>query len=268
MPEENKMKFVFFGTSEFSVQVLEALKGQGLMPNLIVTFPDKPQGRHLELKPNPVKTWAQENHIDFQESQNDVPDADVYIVASYGRILPKDIIYKPKRQTLNVHPSLLPAFRGPAPIQGAILEAHETGVTIMRLDEKMDHGPIVYQKKINFDKWPPGYREAEAALGHAGGEILAEVLPKWVKGELEETPQDESQATYTKKIRKEDADISGDSPEVALRKIRAFEVRPRARLGELIITHAHIEKGDLIIDRVIPPGKKEMDYRDYLRGHQ
>lgn len=268
MPDKSKIEFVFFGTSDFSVHVLDALKAQGLLPFLIVTFPDKPQGRHLRPKPNPVKVWAQESQIALQESHQNVPEADVYIVASYGRILPKELIYKPRHQTLNIHPSLLPAFRGPAPIQGALLEADETGVTVIRLDEEMDHGPIIYQKKINFDTWPPGYKETEAELGRAGGAILAGILPAWTKGEIKEVPQDESLATYTKKIRKEDADISGDSPEVALRKIRAFEVWPRARLGELIITKAHIDEGQLVIDRVIPPGKKEMDYRDYLRGHQ
>ena len=85
-------------------------------------------------------------------------------------------------------------------------------------------------------------------------------------GEIKEIPQDDSLATYTKLIRKEDSDITNDVPEIALRKIRAYEIWPRARLGELIVTDAHIENGELILDKVIPPGKREMAYKDYLRG--
>jgi methionyl-tRNA formyltransferase len=138
----------------------------------------------------------------------------------------------------------------------------------MRLDEKMDEGPIVAQENVDFPVWPVPYREAEAKLGTAGGTLLARILPDWVDGTVNEVPQDSSRATYTKKIKREDADITNDSPATALRKIYAYEVWPRARLGDLIITAAHIENDSLVIDRVIPPGKKEMPYADYLRGHK
>lgn len=195
-------------------------------------------------------------------------EADVFIVASFGKILPKEIIDLPKHRTLNVHPSLLPRLRGPAPIQAAIIGEKETGVSIMYLDEQMDHGPIIAEKKVDFAIWPVGYTEAEKKLGTEGGLSLADILEDWISGAVQAIPQDESLATYTKLIKKEDADITNDAPEVAYKKILAYEVWPRARLGDLIITAAHLENGALVINRVIPPGKREMNYQDYLRGRQ
>lgn len=234
------VKFVFFGSSKFSEYVLTALRERGFEPVL--------------------------NIASARDPLPELPEADVYVVASFGKILPDSVIYAPKHKTLNVHPSLLPRLRGPAPIQGAIINEDKTGVTIMRLDDKMDHGPVVAQRQVDLVPFPDYYSTVEEKLGRAGGELLAEVLPKWINGELREIPQDDSQATYVKMIRKEDADIGNDSAETALRKVLAYEVWPRARLGDLIVTKAHIENGELIPDRVIPPGKKEMDYASYLNG--
>jgi methionyl-tRNA formyltransferase len=237
---QNNIRFVFFGSSTFSEHVLYALRAKGFEPVF----------------------WVRSAKDPIPE----LPEADIYIVASFGKILPSELIYRPKWKTLNVHPSLLPKLRGPAPIQGAILNEQETGVTIMRLNEKMDEGPIIAQAKVPFENWPEKYSKAEEILGIFGGELLADVLPKWISGEIKEVGQDNSEATYTKMIEKGDADIAGLSPEASLRKIYAYEVWPRARMGELIITDAHMHEGELIIDRVIPPGKKEMDYASYLNG--
>lgn len=267
--------YIFFGTSEFSVHVLNALAPH-FLPTAVVTFSDKPKGRKLVLTPNPVKTWAIEHAVPVIEvttfkdeavlAQLKALKADVFVVASFGKILPDSVIYMPQGKTLNVHPSLLPKLRGPAPIQGAIMEEQETGVTIMRLDSKMDEGPIVAQRKAELSTWPIPYSEAEKMLGNIGGTLLAEVMPQWVQGELPEIEQNHIHATYTKKLTKEDADVSQDPAEAAYRKILAYEVWPRARLGDLIITKAHIEDGNLVIDRIIPPGKKEIEYKEYLRN--
>lgn len=238
--QRNMIKFVFFGSSQFSQYVLSELRGKGFEPMLVVS--------------------------DAKAPLPELPEADVYIVASFGKILPAEVINKPKFESLNVHPSLLPKLRGPSPIQGSILGAERTGVTIMRMDEKMDHGPIVAQREEDIAPFPDYYSLVEEKLARAGGELLSEVLPKWVNGEIEELPQDEALATYTKIIKKEDSDISNDSPELALRKVMAYEVWPRARLGDLIVTKAHIEDGKLALDKVIPPGRKEMPYTDYLNG--
>lgn len=238
------ISFIFFGSSSFSTYVLNALESRGLRPVLTITSSKEPL---------PIEKLKKIK-------------ADVFVVASFGKILPKEIIYMPEHKTLNVHPSLLPKLRGPAPIQGAIIDKQETGVTIMRLDEKMDEGPIVAQKKILFSTWPTKYTETEKILGTEGGLLLADILEQWIEGKIIEKQQDSSLATYTKIIKKDDADITNDLPEVALRKIMAYEVWPRARLGDLIVTEAHLEDGKLILDRVLPSGRKEMPYQDYLRG--
>lgn len=236
----NKIDFVFFGSSKFSEYVLKVLKEKGFEPELCITSAkgDLPE----------------------------IPDADLYIVASFGKILKDELINRPRFKTLNVHPSLLPHLRGPAPIQGAILNGEKTGVSIMRMNAKMDQGPVLAMKEVTFDNIPEHYSKAEEVLGTVGGELLVETMIKWVNGEINEIPQDDSLATYTKLIKKEDSDITNDVPEIALRKIRAYEIWPRARLGELIVTDAHIDNGELILDKVIPPGKREMAYKDYLRG--
>jgi methionyl-tRNA formyltransferase len=236
----NKISFVYFGSSKISEYVLDELRKRGFDPVLNITS--------------------------AREPLPELPDADLFVVASFGKILPAEVIYKPKFKTLNVHPSLLPKLRGPAPIQGAILGEESTGVTIMRMDEKMDHGPIVTQKEISISPWPDAYEVVEEKLGRAGGELLAEVIPKWVSGELDEVEQVHAEATFTKLIKKEDADISNDTPEAALRKVYAYHAWPRARLGDLIVTDAHIEEGKLVLDKVIPPGRKEMSYDSYLNG--
>ncbi|TSC60913.1 MAG: methionyl-tRNA formyltransferase [Parcubacteria group bacterium Gr01-1014_107] len=144
-------KFVFWGTDEFAVTVLETLKNKGLRLQLIITAPDKPKGRKLIVTPPPAKLWAKENNISLLQPEKldfefcrrlSVVGCELFLVASYGRILPKKIINLPPHKTLNIHPSLLPRLRGPSPIQQTILREEKPGVTIIKMDEKMDHGPI------------------------------------------------------------------------------------------------------------------------------
>lgn len=286
MNDSDSIRFVFFGSSAFSVYVLEALKEKGFRPSLIVTFPDKPAGRKMILTPNPVKEWAKRENLKLLEAENFKDEsvleklrsenAEVFVVASFGQILPDALIQMPKFQTLNVHPSLLPKLRGPSPIQTAILKEEGTGVSIMKLNQKMDEGPIIVEKKVDFPEWPLGYKEAEEKLGQEGGILLSSVLPQWIHGEIKETPQDQSLATYTKKITKEDGDITKDSPEKALKKIKAFEVWPKAYIyhtkkngqtERIIVLNAHIQDGELVLDQVIPAGKKTMGWADYLKGN-
>ncbi len=294
-PKKNiDIKFTFFGTSNFSVYVLDALKEKGLIPSNIVTTPDKPQGRNLILTPSPVKVWAMEHNIPFiqpeklrEKPQNTIPKelfetlqsykSDVFIVASYGNIIPQEILDIPSHKTLNVHPSLLPKLRGASPLQSAILHEEKTGVTIMRLDDKMDHGPIVAQENVEVSPWPPHYGTLEKLLGVSGGHLLANTLPAWIAGEVVEQEQNHNIATYTKKIEKIDGEINlADDPQTNLRKIYAFEQWPNTYFFvekqnntkvRVIIKDARInEKGELEITRIIPEGKKEMNYRDFLKG--
>ncbi len=288
------LKIAFFGTPQVAVYVLDELKNAGILPDMIITAPDKPAGRKLILTPPPAKVWAEENFIStfqpktlkdeeaIQTIKNEGP-WDLFIVAAYGNILPKEILSIPKNGTLNVHPSLLPRLRGASPIQTAILEEDETGVTIMLIDEEMDHGPIVAQEKV--ESWKEGElpkaSELEETLARRGGQILAEIIPKWTKKEIEAREQDHANATFTKKITKENGlvDLSDDA-EKNYRKIQAFNIWPRAyfftekntkgpegnKKIRIIITDAELSKGKLVIKKIIPEGKKEIPYDIFLKN--
>lgn len=282
---QDKIKWAFFGTSELSVIVLSELKRLGMRPDLVVTTEDKPKGRKMLLTPPEAKVWADNENIktlqlkslknaESFESIKSYGPFDLFIVASYGKIIPQNILDIPKYKTLNIHPSLLPKLRGPSPISSAILGENETGVTIMRLDSEMDHGPIIAQEKINIE-WPPYYSELEKISAETGARMLYEIVPKWIKGEIKETEQDHNLATICKKIQKADGELDlNDSPEKNLRKIRAFNVWPGAYYFDtnsdkkirIIVKSAKIENDKLILERIIPEGKKEMNYEDYLRG--
>lgn len=286
------IRFVFFGTPELAVTVLDELEAAKLVPALVVTRPDAPKGRGKVLTPPPVKVWAEKKGVEVLQPER-IDEAfttglrergpwDVFVVAAYGKILPKALLDVPARGVLNVHPSLLPRWRGASPIQAQIL--HETdwrnvGISIMLLDEKMDHGPILTQvSNISHleSHWPIKASELTRLLGHCGGQSLAHALPKWIEGTLSAKEQDHASATYCQPITKENGFISlADPDELNFRKIYAYDMWPGAytyferngRRIRVVITDAHLgEDGSLVIDRVIPEGKREMPYQDFLRS--
>ncbi len=282
----SNIPFAFFGSSSFSRYILDELEQAGFVPKVVVTMPDKPKGRHLAFAPTEVKLWAQERNIPVLtpetlkdpsfETEIKKFNADVFIVASYGKIIPENILYLPKRKTLNVHPSLLPKYRGASPVQSMILaDERHGGVTIMELDKEMDQGPILVSKELPTSDWLIYEEKAKEILGHEGGRLLASILPEWIAGTITPKVQDHSQATYTKKINKEDGliDLSGD-PRQNYLKILAYHTWPRAYFFDtvqdkrirLVVTAARFEDSKLVIEKVIPEGKKEMSYADYLRG--
>lgn len=288
---ERKPRIAFFGTPEMAVYVLDALKSKGYTPDLIITAPSKPKGRKLLLTPPPVKVWADKETIEciqpekirtqeFEELlKSKSPEGwDLFIVAAYGKIIPANIFNMPRGKTLNVHPSLLPLFRGPAPLEYSILENHQhTGVTIIEIDEAMDHGPIIAQKKITVTPWPMDYLRLEKLLATEGGLLLADSIEGVLDGSIKGIPQDEQRATYTQKIKKEDGLIHlTDNPEKTLLKIKAFTGWPRTYLlmhnkktdkeERVIVLDALLKDGTLVPTRVIPEGKKEQDWSEYLRN--
>jgi methionyl-tRNA formyltransferase len=292
--ESRRVRFAFFGTPELAVTVLEELAAAGLVPALIVTMPDEKKGRGLSLSPPPVKTWAESRDIEALQPEHVDPEfvatlkaksrklkADVFIVVAYGKILNKEVLEIPSRGVLNVHPSLLPRLRGPSPIRSAILnDDRATGVSIILLDEEMDHGPLVAQKPVAIG-WPARAGELERALMEAGGTLLAQILPQWVMGNIEAREQNHDLATYSEKIEKEDGllDLNADGY-TNLLKIRAYEGWPGTyaffeRGGKRIrvqILDAHMDPSTtlgaskLIIDKVKPEGKREMGYEEFLRS--
>lgn len=296
------MKLAFFGGSEFSVYVLDELKLHDILPNLIITTPDKPKGRKLVLTPTPVKIWAQKNNIEvidpvsLKKNNEELvaklksENFDLFLVASYGKIIPRDIFDIPTKKTLNIHPSLLPKYRGASPIQAQILNNEKkVGVTIMQIDEGMDTGPTLAQREIpNFKSQIPSRKELEKTLAIEGARLFAHILPEWLMGAIDPIMQNESEATLCQKIEKEDGELqidlnnlpTGKEAVENLCKIKAFEEWPTAyffldtpkRGGgdiekkRIIITDATIENDSLKILKVIPEGKKEMPFADFLRG--
>lgn len=282
----------FWGTSHISVIVLDKMAEEGIFPSLIITAPRKPKGRGLKLTPSEVKVWADAHNVPTLEpekldsefvSKLSSADCQLFVIASYGKIVPRNILDLPKHGTLNVHPSLLPKLRGASPIQSAILEdtpvgePRDSGVTIMLIDEEVDHGPIVAQKKITVPNWPPKRVELEEMLGMLGGKLLVETIPPWVSGKITPEEQEHDRATFTKKMTSGSGQIYLDDDSARMfRKIRAFDSWPRAyftttRNGKeirIVVTEAHLENRELILDRVIPEGKKEMSYEDFMRGQK
>lgn len=285
--KSNNIKFVFWGTGNFAQKTLETLKKNGYIPSLIVTFPDKPQGRKMVLTPTPVKIWAEENNVNCIQPEKikdvdleELKNYDLFIVAEYGKILPKKIIDTPKHKTLNVHPSLLPKFRGPSPMRAFMLSNEkETGTTIILMDEEMDHGPILYQQKIDIDAeklHKMTYEELENKLSELGGNILSKTIPDWISGKTKPVKQNHDLATYMDKTQKEDGLITWNEPiELIEKKVRAFIPWPRTyffvekngKKIRIIITKASIENNKLIIENIKPEGKKEMPFRDFLKGN-
>lgn len=281
--------FAFFGTPAFAVDVLNAMENHGLLPAVVVCAPDKKRGRGLHTSPAPAKVWAMERNIDvltpstlkdadmIAELSN--TDWDVFVTAAYAKLVPKAILDIPRRGALNVHPSLLPKYRGPSPVLSAILaNDRTTGVSIMLMDEQLDHGPIVAQGRIEIDEtdWPLRGSVLEQLLATEGGNLLAEVLPEWIAGSITPVAQDDTQATVTKKFTDDDARVDVHSDYVRqLLKIRAFDKGLRAHAKaryangkeiRVVITDARLENDQLHIVSLIPEGKREMSYDDFIRG--
>ena len=290
MSNSKLINFAFFGTSEFAVYVLDELEKANLLPSLVVTMPAKPQGRKLVVTPTPVDVWATKRNIatirpektrteDFEQELRSKGNFDLFVVASYGKILPENIIYLPKHKTLNVHPSLLPLLRGAAPIERSILaDMQDTGVTIMRLDKGTDSGPIVAQEKMHITPWPKDRISFEIELGNHGGKLLADVIPKWVSGKIKETEQEHSASTHAPKIEKDEAllDLKGDA-RTNLLKVKAFYKWPKAYFfgtdthdnkKRVIVNDAEIKDGIFTPTKVVPEGSHEMTFTEYLRGHK
>jgi len=257
IPPLKNTRFVFFGSSPFSKYVLDELGDVGLSPLLTVDSAKISLPKLEELKKL---------------------EADVFVVASFGKILPKEIIELPKYGSLNVHPSLLPKLRGASPIQSTILGHGDPGITIIKMDGEVDHGPMLAQARVEITPWPDHYRVVEKKLGRIGGKILVEVISRIIENRMEELAQDDSQATFTKLIKKDDGllDLS-DPAEVNLRKVLAYSTWPGAYMFyknkhgkdiRLVVKDVEIKNGTFLPTRVVPAGKKEMGWQDFLRGNE
>jgi methionyl-tRNA formyltransferase len=228
-----QLNIVFFGTPDFVIPVIESLL-QNFNVIGVVTASDKPVGREQKLTQTPVKEYASLHQIkiltpeklDNQtalEIKNLKPD--IFVVAAFGKIIPPKILEIPKFGALNIHPSLLPKYRGPSPIQSSILNGDTiSGVSIMKMDKQMDHGPLVYTKDIGLSDQDT-FESLSKNMFAVSAEVLPDIIRQFIEGKIEPVVQDEKSATFTKIITKEDGyfDISSPpSPKILDRMIRAY----------------------------------------------
>ncbi len=272
---KQKLNFAFWGTPDVASETLNILKQNGYMPSLIVTAPDKPQGRKMLITPPEVKSWAIENNIPYIQPEDlkkglDIIQPDLFIVVAYGKIIPEDILNMPKLGSINIHYSLLPKYRGASPVESAILSGDtETGITIQKMIYKMDAGPIIAEEKVSiFPDEKAG--DLRKRLIKIGGELLVKILPELVIGKIKEVAQNENEAIHCKKIKKEDGliDLNDDAVK-NYNKFRAYATWPRSFFFQnkkrIIITDATLENNQFIIRKVLPEGKKEINYKDFLK---
>jgi methionyl-tRNA formyltransferase len=301
---------VFMGTPEFSVPSLEALLRTDFRIVAVYTQPDRKAGRGQQVTTSPVKQLALSQGLGvvqietFREAGTVERLAalapDLIVVAAFGLILPAEVLHLPKYGCLNVHPSLLPRHRGASPVATAILQGDEiTGVTIMLLDEGMDTGPILNQREV-----PISDEDTTGSLGlklsKIGAQLLVETLPLWIEGQIKPRPQDESAATYSKMIKKEDGEIDWRlSTKELWRRVRAFDPWPgcytmwhgkrlklvkvlplygkeSAEPGKVIALTAQrpvmvgVHTGDEVLGlvEVQLEGKREMPAEEFVRGQR
>lgn len=300
-------KIIFMGTPEVSCITFEKLIASGTYaPKLVITQPDKPAGRGQKVSPPPVKVLAEKHNIEVWQpdklKEEKVIDRikawqpDIIIVAAYGKLIPLEILRIPPHGIVNIHPSLLPRWRGPSPVQYTLLMGDEqAGVTVMSVDEHMDSGDILAQQQ-----YPIGKDDTAQTLMYklfeCGSDLLLTILPDIVRGNLEPVRQNHANATFSKLFAREDGEIKPEcTREQAIRMVRAFTPWPSAFIlldgkmlklikaretqcdeglpalslslskdKELIL---HMADGCLALETVQFEGKKQMNGYDFYLGY-
>ena len=241
-------KLLFAGTPDFALRSLQALHEAGYEPEAVLTQPDRPAGRGKKLTESPAKQFAREHDIPVWQPET-LKDADIVeqiaalkpdlvVVAAYGLLLPKAVLEIPKRGCVNVHASLLPRWRGAAPIQAAILEGDtETGISLMQMETGLDSGPILASAAIDIGAEETA-GELNDRLAALGGDLMVQNVGAILEDKLEAIPQDSALVTYAGKIRKQDAAIDWSlTAEQISRMIRAYDPAPGASFdldGEIV----------------------------------
>lgn len=295
------MRIVFFGTASFAVPALEAVAQDTV---LVVSQPDRPSGRGLSLHPSPVKARALElglpvvtpekaRTLEFVDSIHDL-DADFLLVAAYGQILSVALLESARHGGINLHGSILPEYRGAAPIQRCLLDGRtETGVTLIQMDKGMDSGDMIAIEKLSI---LPGetYGELQDRLAQLAGEMAKKWKTALFDGSYPRTPQDHALATFAPKIEKSEAILRWDSDAATeFNRFRAFTPAPGAvlptKFGDARLSGLSVASGSgrpseilavspglvvafsvgaLRIDELQPSGKKRMTGRDFANGHR
>jgi methionyl-tRNA formyltransferase len=285
---------IFFGTEDFSLPSLKALIDEGWPIKAVVTKPDTRRGRGRVMSSPGAARMAIENKIPvlqpakLGEIKHEIQQLEVSVgvLVSYGKIIPKDIIDLFSIGIINIHPSLLPQYRGPSPIEAAILNGDsETGVSLMKLTPAMDAGPVYVQQRVQLDGSETKI-ELYSRLSNLGAGMLIKHLGAITDEKMLPAPQYEAEATYTKLLSKADGVIDWqESAEIIERKIRAYAGYPKTRaelnFKEVIITKARVasnkDDGELVvecgqnsyleIETLIGPSGKTMSGSDFKRGY-
>lgn len=300
----SRPKILFMGTPEFAIPSLERLTRYEIVG--VVTGVDKPKGRGLKLSSSPVKQWAEKHGIRVLQPQRLKEsetiesirslEPDYIVVASYGRILPPEVLKIPRKSPLNVHPSLLPKYRGAAPVQWTLINGEkETGVTIFEMDEGMDTGRILYQVKTEI---APDENAGEllSRLARLGADALVETIELIEAGRVNPIPQNHSEATYARLLKKEDGRIDWSLSAIELHnRVRGMNPWPgcytyterrllkiwrtsyydvntsespgtvvEIKNGEIFVQTGN---GVLIIKELQLEGKRRMSTKEFLLGH-
>lgn len=302
------MRVLFMGTPDFALFTLRALVEAGEEIVGVVTQPDKPKGRGYELQPPPVKVYAKAQGIPVYQpttlrdgafaTELEALAPDVIVVVAYGKILPPYVLGYPKYGCVNVHGSLLPAYRGAAPMQRAIMDGHtETGITTMLMNEGLDTGDMLLTVRVSIGE-NDNFEDIHDKLGEAGAALLLDTLMGLRKGTVTPLPQDNSLATYAAKIEKKDCLIDfRESAQTVHNTVRglspiplAFTHTPDGKLLKLIESRVVCVRGALAapgtvlsldgevvvacgtgsvaFTRVLPEGKGRMSAADYIRGRR
>ncbi|MDE2031274.1 MAG: methionyl-tRNA formyltransferase [Patescibacteria group bacterium] len=283
MSINNNLNFAFFGTPEISKQTLEILYASGYIPKVIITSADQRSGRGMHLKETEVSLWAKNHKIlclkpekidqkfidEFKKY-----DIDLSIVVAYGKILPESLIKTPRLGTINIHYSLLPKYRGASPVEEALINGDEfTGISIQKMVFDLDSGPIITQEEVNINQ-DETKTELLNRLANIGGRLLVDILPDIFNNKITLKQQD-GPATYCKKIKKESGLLDlNDNPLSNYNKYRAFTDWPGAyfflekngKQTRVKIKRAEFKNNSFVIKRIIPEGKKEMNYEDFIRS--
>jgi len=297
---------IFAGSSLFSLPVLKATVDLGFQSTIVLTQPPKKQGRGLKKTPNPIMGLAEKLDLEtitienFDDEQTkkifSSLSPDVFLSAAYGKLIPNWFFELFSSEVLNVHPSLLPAWRGASPIQSAILNGDKvTGISIMRMTTQIDEGPVFLSEKIKIDKNDTSTSLSQKLSGLAG-KIIKKSLEQILAGEIQAQEQDHNKATFSKKIQKSDGRVAWeDTAESIDRKVKAYNPWPIAftHLGEQylriwdtdlssdtnnynkpgsVIEHnehgvlVSTGDGNLLVKKIQPAGKESMDASDFARG--
>lgn len=270
------MKIIFFGTPSFVLPILEKLHKEHEIV-LVITQEPKPAGRDQKLNYSAVDEWAFKRKIDKQFDFENLPQADLGVCAAFGKIIPESVINHFKYGLLNIHPSLLPTYRGASPIQTAIANCdNTTGVTIIKMDQKMDHGPIVTQFKEEILKTDT-FESLATRLFERSADVITDLIEPYVKNKINIKEQDHEKATFTKLISKEDGfvDLKNDPAKKIEAKYRAYSPWPGiwtkmadGRRLKIISCHLSEDENEIILDQVQLEGKNPVSWKQFISAYK